>query len=197
MKTQCNTYVRASRRRLRPLLLFALLLGLTGCQALGERICEMARCEPPPSPEDDSLSENEQLLDYLDQMVSVPMERRAVAYRVGREELSASGCDRQLMELAALYMLLSEPPEDDSSMLRTRLEQCRDTQEDHNLSPGLAQVLLNQLAARSAHADRERSLQAVVNAERQRNAELAEQLEALKAIERSIHQRGQGSSRED
>ncbi len=178
-------------------LLLVLIAGLSGCQALGERICEITRCEPEASPEDDSLSVNEQLLDYLDQMASVEAAHRIDAYRVAREELSASGCDRQLIELAGLYMLLSEPPEEDRSMLQNRLEHCRDNHREDRPSPGLAQVLQSQLQARSAEADRARALEAAITAERRRNAELAEQLEALKAIERSIHQRGQGSSRED
>ncbi len=189
--------VSGNRRIGRLLVLTLLILGLGGCQALGDRICEMTDCADRLSPEDDSPTASEHLLAYLDGVAAMSPERRQATYAVLRQSTPETGCDQRQLRLAGLFLLHPEPPQDDTELLADRLQHCWIDSGNAEISPGLVQVLHTQIVTRKGQQARTLELERVLRQERQRNAELAEQLEALKAIERSIHQRGQGNSRED
>lgn len=181
----------------RLLALTLLTLSLGGCQALGDRICELTDCADRLSPPDDTPDASMRLLSYLDGVAAMPAERRESSYRALRQVTPEQGCDERQLRLAGLHLLHPQPPSEDTALLVERLEACWIHGSNHEVSPGLVQVLHTQIATRDSQEARARELERSLRQERQRNAELAEQLEALKAIERSIHQRGQGNSREE
>ncbi len=188
---------QAPGRWLRLGLLALLTLGLGGCQVLGDRICEMTECTERMSPPDDEPTASEQFLSYLDGVAEMPAERRETTYQVLRQNTPETGCDERQLRLAGLFMLHPTPPREDSEFLAERLDACWLSRRHTDVSAGLVRVLHTQIVNRDSLETRAQELERGLAQERQRNTELAEQLEALKAIERSIHQRGQGNSRED
>lgn len=177
---------RPGPRLLVPLLL---ILGLSGCQALTERLCELNQCEPV-SPERDSYYLDQDLLDELSTLERLNQEQRLQRYEMLQPPLEAPGCRADNVRAAMLYITLGSPPGEDLPALTTAMEHCI-TDGTSRISPGVARLLHSSLAQRAIDHGRIQELEQRVDREQSRNAELAEQLEALKAIERSLRQRGQ------
>ncbi|MEX0730611.1 MAG: hypothetical protein WED00_08780 [Aquisalimonadaceae bacterium] len=176
----------------RPLVVFVLLLGLSGCQALSERMCELNNCEPL-SPESDISDAKKALLEELDNLSGLSEEQRHAHYDALRPQLEDAGCRVDNVRLAMLYVTMDTPPQDDIPPLATAMEECMKTDEGRDFR-GVARLLHSSLSQRAAQGSRIRELVQTVSREQTRNAELTEQLEALKAIERSLRDRGQTPS---
>jgi len=188
-----NNYRKPHRQRWLPALpalpvVLALLLA-SGCQALNERLSE--RFDPAPeSPNGDSVITISPLEEELAHLEGLSEEQRQIRYKTLRAAVTDPVCDRESLSLAMLYGTLARPPQEDLALLSGAMERCLESP-DPAIPKGMARLLLGNLELHRSNNRRIRQLQAEVNAEKDRNTALSEQLEALKAIERSLRDRGQ------
>lgn len=185
------------RRYWHLLALLLLLLGLTGCQALTERLYELQDYEAP-SQNGDTREANQALLNELQQLGAQTEEQRRQRYDALRPQLQSASCGMDTLRISMLYLSLNSPPQDDLTPLTGAMNTCMETDAAPTFK-GMAQFLQSSLVQHSEDSNRIRELEQIVNHEQTRNAALTDQLEALKAIERSLRDRGQNSTdtRED
>ena len=176
-------------RHLRALLI--LLLGaaaVAGCQAMTEQWCKAADyCEV--SPEDDDEPPLDDLLQYallVDAMNHTALEAE-------RERLTAAvntdTCSDDHVRLA-LVARADEERQALSDDALAGLTVCREQTAEAPIRAALASILHDAHTDQATSASRIAELEQRLGQERSRNEALEEQLEALKAIERSIIERG-------
>ncbi len=171
-----------------------LALLLAGCASMGESLCEILDCQPPepepePSPINDSIEPAPAWVTALKRDVAASPTERTERYGTLRTSFSAERCDAASVRLAALHLLHPEPPAEDLQAIRTSLRQCLDAavkREYHTL----ARLLLPSFSQHADAAEQHTRLQQQLDDEQARNAALEEQLEALRAIDQSIRERG-------
>lgn len=176
-------------RHLRTLLV--LLLGTTalaGCQAMTEQWCKAADyCEL--SPEDD----DEPVLGDLLQYALLANAMNDTALEAERERLAAAvttdACSDDHVRLA-LVARAGEGRQALTDDALAGLAACREQTAQAPIRAALASVLHDAHTDQVASASRIDELEQRLDEEQSRNEALEEQLEALKAIERSIIERG-------
>ncbi|MFV8835452.1 hypothetical protein [Aquisalimonas sp.] len=168
------------------IIIIPLLLG--GCQSMTEQWCKTAEyCEVSPNGDRQEL--NEDLIDYA-LMVN---EMDATMLQAERERLNGrvrdADCTPDHVRLALVSSRLELNGDLDEAAL-AGLRACRDGTDIHPANAALASVLHDAHEQLAGTSSRMTELEAELDEQRSRNAALEEQLEALKAIERSIIERG-------
>ena len=176
-------------RRLRLLLVLLLgTVGLAGCQAMTEQWCKAADyCEL--SPDDDDKPVADDLLHYallVDAMDEVAL--RAEHERLA-DAANSADCSDDHVRLA-LVARGSNGADAITDELLAGLEKCRDEAAEQPIRAALASVLHDAHTDQATSTSRITELEQRLSQEQSRNEALEEQLEALKAIERSIIERG-------
>ncbi|SEO96769.1 hypothetical protein [Aquisalimonas asiatica] len=172
--------------RIAGLVTITLLLG--GCQAMTEQWCKTAEyCEVSPNGDTHELDED--LIDYalmVDRMNATMLqaEHERLNGRVRHSE-----CTMDHLRLALVSSRLEPNGSLDDAAL-DGLQACRDATDIHPAHAALASVLHDAHEQLAGTSSRMTELEAALDEQRSRNAALEEQLEALKAIERSIIERG-------
>lgn len=186
-KTHCTRASWRWRRTRSLLIVTALPLALAGCQAMTEQWCKTADyCEM--SPDDDVETPINALLEYallVDGMddIALNAERERLA-----EAVDSAACTNDHVRLA----LVTLGHEDHGTLTDKTLDglaQCRDQVAVARVRAALASVLHDAHVHQAASASRIAELERSLSQQRTRNDALEEQLEALKAIERSIIER--------
>lgn len=167
---------------------------LAGCASVGETLCERLECPAPEPAETVSLIEDttEPVPIWVETLridVAASETERAMQYDSLRPRLDPEHCDAFTVRLAALHMLHPEPPEEDIEDLRSALAHCTDEGRNDEYHE-LASLLLTGFTRHAEGLDQQAGLEAQIADERKRNAALEEQIEALRAIEQSIRERG-------
>lgn len=168
--------------------LITITLLLAGCQAMTEQWCDTAEyCEVSLNGDTQELDED--LIDYalmVDQMdvTMLQAERERLNGRVRHAE-----CTSDHLRLALVSSRLELNGNLDKVALNG-LQACREARDIHPAHTALASVLHDAHKQLASTSSRMTELETALDEQRSRNAALEEQLEALKAIERSIIERG-------
>lgn len=176
---------RRARRHLALLVVLLPLLG--GCQAVTERLCETADyCHV--SPEEDELDVGDDLLNYAVMVEAMnPTALRAEEQRL-RASIDDARCTDNHLRLALVSTRL-EPNGELPDTVMEGVAQCREATDERPARAALAFVLHEAHEHRATRDSRIRELKRALGQQQAHNRALEGQLEALKAIERSILER--------
>lgn len=187
MNAKTTDWNASMTRGWRVVTIIALPLLLAGCQAMTERWCDTAEyCEM--SPNGDAHELDDDLIEYalmVDQMNATMLqaERERLNGRVRQAE-----CTSDHLRLALVSSRLEPNGTLDDEVLNG-LQACRDATDTHPVHVALASVLHDAHEQLATTSSRLTEMESALDEQRSRNAALEEQLEALKAIERSIIER--------
>ena len=176
-----------ARPRVATLLLLLVLLVLAGCQSLNERWCQ-ARADCELSPDDDGETEVNPLIAYAVRVGDMPASQREAERTRLRERINSGDCTMDHVRLGLVSRGLW-PDSELADPYRAGLQACREQVEHHPVAGVLASMLLSSHNQQRADRRRYRELEGRLQEVRSRNQSLQEQLDALKAIERSIIER--------
>ncbi|WP_290652084.1 hypothetical protein [Aquisalimonas sp.] len=176
-----------SPRTHRHLALLLLLPLLGGCQAITERLCETADyCHV--SPEEDATDLGDDLLNYAVMVEAMnPTALRAEDQRL-RASIDDARCTDNHVRLALVSTRL-EPNGELPNTVMQGVAQCREATDKRPARAALAFVLHEAHEHRAAKESRVAELEHALDQKEALNRALEGQLEALKAIERSILER--------
>lgn len=170
-------------------LLFALVLA--GCEHLAE-FPDAPRERPPETARVQVASADVLLRSELDWFHQADLEARMARYEVMRQTGQFERCGQESLVMALVQSGRDPVPVEDRALLIRAMEHCLDD-ERRAVPGGMALTLLNQLRLRESERQRRAELREELNALQQREETTSRQLQELRDIERSLRERGSSS----